>query len=165
MSLAPVAPPAPVERSAPAAPIPAPRTERDRLAERILEALAAQGLSPEALAGIDLDSIALFLKNFPADQGRLAVDEWKHQKLQIDQFERRVAKLTEELRITEEELKRIAAMKGLDLGVASIYRSVQGLADDADQKEKKREMMKVIFEANFELKKQIAPDGGRAAKV
>ncbi len=73
----------------------------------------------------------------------------------IDMLERRISKLTHALGVTEEELQRIAAMKGVDLGVASIYRNVQGLSDESADKERKKEMMKTIFQANFELKKHL----------
>jgi hypothetical protein len=81
----------------------------------------------------------------------------------IDQLERRIAKLTHLLGITEDELRRVAGMKNIDLGIASIYRTVQGLSDDAVQKEKKRVMMREIFQANLELKKRLSPDGDRPA--
>jgi diguanylate cyclase (GGDEF)-like protein len=78
-------------------------------------------------------------------------------KRTIDTLERRIAKLSHVLGVTEEELARIAAMKHVELGVASIYRAVQGLSDDASNKDRKKEMMKTIFQANFELKKRLAP--------
>lgn len=74
----------------------------------------------------------------------------------IDMLERRVRKLTESLGLTEQELKRIAGMKNIDLGVASIYRSVQGLSADDDNAEQKKEMLKNIFEANVALRQQIS---------
>jgi hypothetical protein len=75
---------------------------------------------------------------------------------EIDRLERRVAKLTESLGMTEEELKRIAALKSIDLGISSIYRDVQGLSGEAANAEAKREMLKNIFEANVALKKELA---------
>ena len=74
---------------------------------------------------------------------------------QIDKLERRVSKLTESLGMTEAELKRVAAMKNIDLGIASIYRSVQGLTAGDDQFEAKQEMMKSIFEANLALRAEM----------
>jgi hypothetical protein len=40
----------------------------------------------------------------------------------------------------------------VDVGVPSIYREVQGLSADAAQHERKREMMRSIFEANLALR-------------
>jgi hypothetical protein len=60
--------------------------------------------------------------------------------------------------MTEEELRRIAKMKNIDLGLHSIYRTNQGIADDDGQAELKREMMSAIFEANVKVKKRIASE-------
>ena len=75
---------------------------------------------------------------------------------QIEQLERRITKLTQSLERTEEELVRIAAMKDVDGGVASIYRTVQGLTRGQEGAEAKIEMMRDIFNANLALKNQVA---------
>ncbi|MEM7517518.1 MAG: hypothetical protein AAF368_11430, partial [Planctomycetota bacterium] len=81
-----------------------------------------------------------------------ALAESQHQ---IEMLERRLAKLTTSLEQTEAELKRVASMKVAgDDGIASIYRSVQGLSDDDANSEAKREMMKDIFAANLDFRKQ-----------
>src|SRR5690606_712933 len=88
------------------------------------------------------------------------IEEWRdgtlareltESKRLVDNLERRVRKLTDLLSVTESELKRVAAMKNVDTGIASIYRSVQGIGADEDNAELKREMMKSIFEANLAL--------------
>ncbi len=78
----------------------------------------------------------------------------EHQR-EIENFERRIAKLTQSLQMTEEEMRRIAASKNIDPGVASVYRSVQGLNGEDEQVEIKKELMSTIFEANLELKRAI----------
>ncbi len=75
---------------------------------------------------------------------------------QIEQLERRVSKLTTSLDVTEKELKRVAAMKNVDTGVASIYRSVQGLSDDDADSEQKREMLQDLFDSNLAFRKELA---------
>jgi GGDEF domain-containing protein len=75
---------------------------------------------------------------------------------QVDMLERRVNKLTESLGVTESELKRIAALKNIDLGISSIYRTVQGISDDDSLAEQKKELLKDIFEANLELREELA---------
>lgn len=75
-----------------------------------------------------------------------------------DMLERRVRKLSELLEVTEKELKRVAAAKSIDTGISSIYRSVQGIADDEEQAELKKELMKSIFEANLALRKAPASE-------
>lgn len=77
------------------------------------------------------------------------------QTRQIDILERRVAKLSNLLGLAEEELRRVAKMKNIDLGIASIYRTVQGLDDHDGQFERKKEMMTSIFEANVKLQSSL----------
>ncbi len=77
----------------------------------------------------------------------------EHRRL-IDQLERRIAKLTEILGVTEEELKRVMAMKAIDSGVASIFRTVQGLSGSDQQSETKKAMMGEIFKANLAFQKR-----------
>ena len=71
----------------------------------------------------------------------------------IDMLERRLAKLTKSLETTEQELKRVASMKAVDTGLSSIYRDVQGIDAGDSQRERKKELMADIFEANLALQK------------
>jgi Mrp family chromosome partitioning ATPase len=75
---------------------------------------------------------------------------------QIDVLERRIAKLTHLLEQTEANLQRIAALKGVDPGISSIYRDVQGLSSEDEALAFKRSLMRKIFQANLELKDAIA---------
>jgi hypothetical protein len=75
---------------------------------------------------------------------------------QIELLERRIEKLTEHLDKTEAELRRVAAMKAIDSGIASVYDTVQGLSSGDSEFERKNEMLKGIFEANFALQKGAA---------
>jgi ABC-type ATPase with predicted acetyltransferase domain len=75
---------------------------------------------------------------------------------EIERLERRVLKLTESLGMTEKELQRIAALKNIDLGISSIYRTVQGLQSDDGNAEQKKEMLKNLFEANLSLRSELA---------
>jgi diguanylate cyclase (GGDEF)-like protein len=75
-------------------------------------------------------------------------------KRQIDLLERRLAKLTDVLGVTESELRRVMAMKSMDPGVASLYKTVQGLDSEDAMRETKQAMMAEIFESNFALQKQ-----------
>lgn len=72
---------------------------------------------------------------------------------EIDRLDRRIHKLVESLETTESALKRVAAMKNVDLGIASLYRVVQGLASDESNAELKKQMMSLIFKANLEIQK------------
>ena len=85
---------------------------------------------------------------------QVSVDQGEHQR-QIELLERRIAKLTQSLGMTEAELQRVLRSKSLDPGIASIYKSVQGLSGDEVQMELKRALMEKIFEANVELRKKF----------
>ena len=50
---------------------------------------------------------------------------------------------------------KIAVSKGVDTGVASIYRTVQGLTGDEDDYQRKKEMLILIFEANIALQRKF----------
>jgi hypothetical protein len=69
----------------------------------------------------------------------------------MQQLERRIAKLMKTLAETEEVLARVAKMKDLEDGIESVYRTVQGLAPSESQRERKLAMMRSIFEANLEM--------------
>lgn len=77
-------------------------------------------------------------------------------KQQVELLQRRLAKLTESLGLTERELDRVRRMKSIDPGIESIYRDVQGLAGDDDRTNLKRELMSKIFAANLDLKQKRA---------
>jgi diguanylate cyclase (GGDEF)-like protein len=140
--------------------IPHTPTREEIVAKALLERLMAQGFDLDVLSKLEPDAIAAALRNFQNQKAEVQAGSGEDKVRQIEMLERRIQKLTDILGITEEELKRVAAMKGLDLGVSSIYRTVQGLSQDEGQYQRKREMMKTIFEANFELYKKLGPDEG-----
>jgi Mrp family chromosome partitioning ATPase len=74
----------------------------------------------------------------------------------IDILERRIVKLTQLLGQTEADLQRIAAMKNVDLGVASMFRSVEGLSAGDEALAFKRLLLREIFQSNLELKTVMA---------
>jgi len=142
----------------------------EKLGENLLEILRSLGISVSSIDELDKDTIASAIAKI-ADakstdaKARASGVEVSEAQRTIDMLERRINKLTHALGVTEEELQRIAAMKGVDLGVASIYRNVQGLTDESQDKERKKEMMKTIFQANFELKKHLTSGPAPGAKV
>ncbi len=135
----------------PTGPAPKPPSREELFGRALLELLAAQGFDDAALKALSPDAIATALRQFQEQKARAESAQGTDRELEIELLERRIAKLTQVLGVTEEELRRIAAMKGIEFGIASIYRTVQGLAGDAKDAQRKREMMKIIFEANFEL--------------
>jgi diguanylate cyclase (GGDEF)-like protein len=131
--------------------------------DRLLELLSGEGVPTADLKGLDLDTVVRAIGSLPEVGGGGGAGDLEEARRRIDLLERRIAKLVHLLGVTEEELQRIAAMKGIDLGIASIYRSVQGLASDASQRERKLAMMREIFEANIELKRRTPPPEQRPA--
>lgn len=131
----------------------------ERLGETLLEILKSLGLNVGSFEDLDKDTIAAAISRMADAKASAKSGEVDEARRTIDMLERRIGKLSHALGVTEEELQRIAAMKNVELGEASIYRTVQGLSDDSKDKERKREMMKDIFHANFELKKRLGPHG------
>lgn len=73
-----------------------------------------------------------------------------HQE-EVDILKRRISKLNVILDETEGELRRVMLLKSVDPGIASVYRSVQGLAEGDPDFELKHKLMTSIFEANLML--------------
>lgn len=71
-------------------------------------------------------------------------------------LERRLNKLNDALEGTEEALRVLAERVEVDPGIASIFKSVQGLSAETPLRDVKREMLRVIFEANRELQRRGA---------
>ena len=67
---------------------------------------------------------------------------------QVDRLERRIKKLTASLEATERALQTVSRLKAIDPGVASIYRTVQGLRTEDDLARAKRAMLEDLFEQN-----------------
>jgi hypothetical protein len=65
---------------------------------------------------------------------------------------------------SEEELARMVREKSADPGVASIYRTVQGLDPRAANFQKKKELLAVIWRANVELLRELEREAGRGSR-
>ncbi len=111
------------------------RAMAEKLRAEFLQ-MALKGLAKERMQAINADS--------SSEKDRI-----------IDNLERRIAKLNDQIGLTEEELVRVMAMKQIDGGLASIYRTVQGISEAGGANELKKEMMKQIFDANVEMKKSF----------
>ena len=73
----------------------------------------------------------------------------------IELLERRLIKLRRLLSESEQRLARAGRGPESDSGVASRYRTVQGLADDAPERELKAGLMESLFRANLELQELL----------
>jgi hypothetical protein len=109
--------------------------------------------TPEDYERIREQITLLTLDSLQGERDKSIEAQLAEQKREVEQYKRRISKLTNSLELTEEELKRIAAAKSIDLGVQSIYRTVQGLGSDDDDYETKKELMSCIFQANLDLQK------------
>jgi len=87
-------------------------------------------------------------------------------EMQVELLERRVKKLTAQLDETEQLLERVRREKSADeAGVASIYRTVQGLRGDEAAVAQRRALLHEIFRHNRELRSELAttsPENRRA---
>ena len=75
----------------------------------------------------------------------------------VDVLERRLVKLKESLAHSEAALEKLAVAAEVDHGVPSIYRTVQGIAAEAALRAAKLEMLRTIFESNYEFQKPKLP--------
>lgn len=130
--------------------------------EETRSALALHG--PQALPGLEaLDkAISEMLSDLIERERDKAINEEQEaHKRRVEILEARIRKLNTALTDTEGALKKVAAMKQIDLGVASIYGDFQGLNMDDANFEKKSELLKTIFLENMELQGKEIDDEDR----
>ena len=132
--------------------------EQDTLAEErskefvaLIKAIFAREKPSQTVVRLEKEMIALSLQQIENWRDGTLARELTESKKLVDNLERRVRKLSDLLDVTESELKRVASMKNIDTGIASIYSTVQGIGFDDDNAEVKKELMKSIFEANLAL--------------
>jgi GGDEF domain-containing protein len=126
------------------------------LLSKVIELFKREPEKSEGVLRVEKEVIALLKAELAAWRESSTASRMIESQRTIGQLERRVAKLTESLDLTSEELKRVAQMKNIDLGVSSIYRTVQGLSGAEAGAEQKKEMLKNVFEANMALRAQLA---------
>ncbi len=142
-------------------------TPDDPIGQALLELLASQGFDGQKFVGIDPEAVANAIRRAQLERVAKQVDttrpatpeELLEKQEQIDTLERRIAKLTQILGLTEEELRRVAELKGVDFGMPSIYKSVQGLTGGEAEFARKKAMMLTILEANLALKRDLEAQG------
>ncbi len=156
-----VPPPSDAAPAKPSGPVLSPD---DPIGQALLELLAAQGLDPSHLLELDPRAAADAIRRAKAQRrehppaAAPAVSQ-SDRDAQLENLERRIAKLTQLLGMTEDELRRVSALKGVDFGLPSIFKTVQGLQGSEAQFERKKEMMRTILEANLELKRELEKSG------
>ncbi|MGE0708220.1 MAG: hypothetical protein AB7N76_01145 [Planctomycetota bacterium] len=134
-------------RARPAAP-PPPDT-RDRLRAHLRE-LLREGALGEA-AGDPAQLEAALERAIAAALERAHEEAEGEARKEADQLARRLAKLGKALEEKERALRALAQAKQVDTGVASIYGSVQGLATNDPDRERKGALLADIFRQNVAL--------------
>jgi hypothetical protein len=79
-----------------------------------------------------------------------------------DLLERRIEKLNKALAQTEQELVELASAKSIDLGVPSLYRTVQGLSPETAHFERKKSLLALVFLENLEIQGREITEQDRA---
>jgi len=75
---------------------------------------------------------------------------------QIDLFQRRIVKLNASLERSERTLSEMSSRSAHDPGIASVYRTVQGLSPRDDFWSVKQELLLKLFEANLVLQERAS---------
>lgn len=76
----------------------------------------------------------------------------------MDRLRRRLERMAKDLRLSEAEVTRLRGEldSAYDGGVASIYKTVQGLSNNEKNVGSKRELLSKLFESNKQLRKKLA---------
>ena len=121
------------------------------------ESLAEQGLSSESGEESDPSELAKTQNELEEVRAQLAqaLLAGANDAARNDMLERRIQKLLQAVRATEDELQRVSRIQAMDPGRSSLYREVQGLSAEDEMFSAKSEMLGAIFEANLEFRRQL----------
>ena len=125
---------------------------------------AAAGPTPEEIAAATERALVEERKRLRVEFEQTAVRDIRaleaarasEHQAEIQRLERRIEKMAKELEEAEGRIVRLSKMKVGDAGVASIYRTVQGLDEEDSQRELKRELLETVFISNRQLLDMIA---------
>lgn len=123
-----------------------------QLVSKVIEVFHQEPQQTEGVVRLEKSVIALLKTELAAWRETSTVSQLLESQKTIQNLERRISKLTNSLGATEAELLRVASLKDIDLGVSSIYRTVQGLKSEDDDFAAKKEMLKHLFDANVALR-------------
>ncbi|MFT5462261.1 MAG: GGDEF domain-containing protein [Planctomycetota bacterium] len=131
-------------------------TLQDEVAMAQVQALFSKLESrPQEVMFLERELIELVKGLLARARAEASTDAAHGHRGQVDVLERRIEKLKDVLDQTEANLRSVAAAKELDPGVASVYRSVQGLPTGEEGFGRKKEMLTILFEANQDLRRNI----------
>lgn len=124
-----------------------------------VQAAVREVLEGQGLGGVEI--MALEAQLTSAIRSAQAASRSEKEEL----LEKRLVKLNRALEESEQALRRLASMKSIDLGVASVYDSVQGLSLDDCDAERKKELLAEVFAENCELQLGESMDVEEAAAL
>ncbi len=105
-----------------------------------------------------LEKIHAILAQDYEEQVRIVDATEKDSKDKIERFRRRLDRMAKDLHLSETEVSRLRGelVAAYDGGVASVYKSVQGLSSQDTNIEAKRDLLSKLFEANLEIRRELA---------
>ncbi len=127
-------------------------SEDAALVNRLHEALTAGGLAIDAAT--EEHVLAVVLESLRRERAAAELATCALRDREVENLQRRIEKLTQNLSTTEHRLRHVAALKNIDDGISSIYREVQGLDEKTADVGKRKELMSAIFSANMRLQKR-----------
>jgi len=131
--------------------------QQAELVDKIQRIFAGVPSTPD-IETLQRQVVELAVKELYEERRKAVAAQMAEHRRQTEMLEKRISKLTSILGITEEELRRVMAMKNIDAGVASIFRTVQGLTAEDGQAETKKALMSEIFMQNKAFQKRaVAP--------
>jgi len=125
-------------------------------AQRLAQVFAIAERDGASAEELELRVRQLFTRTVRRERSRILDELGAEHDRRIDVLERRIAKLNATLERSEAAVRELAARKDVDEGLASIYRTVQGLGADEHDAEAKRLMLETLFLANLELRGALA---------
>lgn len=127
--------------------------QRAELVDKIQRIFSSVTRTPD-IGSLETQIIELAVAELYEERRKAVAAQMREHARQVETLERRIAKLTSVIGVTEEELARVMSMKMVDPGVASIFRTVQGLRGDDPSAQSKKAMMSTIFEQNLAFQKK-----------
>ncbi|MEZ6013954.1 MAG: hypothetical protein R3F49_02465 [Planctomycetota bacterium] len=121
--------------------------------ERVRELFALHGGDREVPLALERDVLRVVEGAFDDLLAREREARQREHRREADLLERRVAKLQALLVQSESELQRARGARGAEVGVPSMYDTVQGLSEDDPSHESKGALLSAIFVANLELRR------------
>jgi hypothetical protein len=131
------------------------------LETELRERLALHGSFPAQSPALEqlVSDVARLCARFTGEE---LAEQRRESAAEIELLRRRIAKLMESLETTEKVLAALAKLKDVEFGIASIYRTVQGLSPEESDRNRKLDLLQSIFRSNVDLRDQLTANGALA---